>query len=196
MPYNWDNLGDVVSRSYVCGYCGEKISSNRGYYGKTEIAARSVGANRFFAAIYVCHSCSKPTFFQENGYQVPGPVFGSAVKHIPSKEVENLYNEARNCVSVNAYTAASLCLRKLLMNLAISEGAQEGISFVQYIDFLEQEGHITPKNRVWVDHIRKMGNIATHEIKVVTREEAEQLIRFCEMLLKSSFEYPASLPTP
>ena len=190
MSYNWDNIGTLVSISYVCGHCGESISSNSGYYGKYSNGQVPV-------AIYICHSCSKPTFYSfENSYQVPGSPFGAPVKHIQSKEVETLYEEARNCMSVNAVTAVALCLRKLLMNLAVAEGAQEGISFVQYINYLEQEGFVTPKNKAWVDYIRKMGNMATHEIKVVNREEAEQLVLFCEMLLKSNIEYPASLPTP
>lgn len=126
--------------------------------------------------------------------QVPGPAFGEDVKHITSQEVESLYNEARRCMTVNAYTAVALCLRKLLMNLAVAEGAAEGENFIYYIDFLEEKGFVTPRNKGWVDHIRKMGNMATHEICVVEEKEAKNLITFCEMLLKSNIEYPAMVP--
>jgi len=35
-----------------------------------------------------------------------------------------------------------------------------------------------------------MGNEANHEIKVMTRDEAEVVMLFTEMLLKTIYEYP------
>jgi hypothetical protein len=81
------------------------------------------------AYIYICHFCHKPTFFERDGKQTPGPAFGGHVEHVPSKEVEALYDESRNCMKVNAYTAAVMCCRKLLINVAVSEGAKEGLKF-------------------------------------------------------------------
>lgn len=55
------------------------------------------------------------------------------------------------------------------------------------------EGHISAKGKKWVDHIREKGNDANHEIKLISREDAEQLIRFSEMMLRTMYEYLAEV---
>ena len=87
-----------------------------------------------------------------------------------------------------------LC-RKMLMNIAVTEGADEGLKFIEYIDYLSNLGFIPPKGRHWVDHIRKKGNEATHEIALMQEQDAKDLIVFTEMLLKFIYEFP-SLVTP
>lgn len=82
------------------------------------------------------------------------------------------------------------------MNVAVSEGADEGKSFAGYVRYLADEGHIPPKAMTWVDHIRNKGNVANHEIKIMEREDAERLIRFSEMLLRIMYEYPAEVENP
>ena len=42
----------------------------------------------------------------------------------------------------------------------------------------------------WVDHIRKKGNEANHEITLMTDKDAKDLIVFLEMLLKFIYELP------
>jgi hypothetical protein len=178
------------ARRYVCGYCGNALASELGYYATVEDS----GGKLYTGFIYICHFCDKPTFF--DGGQVPGPPFAGNVKYIPSKEVEALYEEARNCMKVNAYTAASMCCRKLLMNIAVSEGAKEGKTFAGYVDYLANEGYLGAKAKVWIDHIRDKGNDANHEIRMMEREDAERLIKFCEMMLKTMYEYPAEAEGP
>jgi hypothetical protein len=112
---------------------------------------------------------------------------------MPSEEVKALYKEARNCMKVNAYTAAVMCCRKLLMNVAVTEGADEGLKFWQYVKYLSDKGHITVNARKWVDHIRDKGNDTNHEIEMMSRQDAEQLIKFSEMLLRTMYEYPAEV---
>jgi hypothetical protein len=46
-----------------------------------------------------------------------------------------------------------------------------------------------------VDHIRTKGNEATHEIVLMTKADAEELIAFTEMLLKFVYEFPAKVPS-
>ena len=50
--------------------------------------------------------------------------FLEIVDRISSNEVKALYEEARDCIKVNAYTATILCCRKLLMNIAVVQGAE------------------------------------------------------------------------
>ena len=57
-----------------------------------------------------------------------------------------------------------------------------------------RQGYVPPNGRAWVDHIRTKGNEANHEIKLMSKADAEELIVFAEMLLKFMFEFPGRLP--
>lgn len=82
------------------------------------------------------------------------------------------------------------------MNIAVSQGAKEGLSFAKYVDHLASNGYVPPNGKTWVDHIRKKGNEATHEIPDMSRDDAVDLITFTEMLLKFIYEFPNRVPTP
>src|SRR5262249_12971361 len=97
-------------------------------------------------------------------------------------------------MTVNAFTAAVLLCRKILMNIAVSKGASEGQQFIEYVEYLEKKGYVPPDGKQWVDHIRQKGNEATHQIKPMWRPDGEDLIRFTEMLLRFVYEFPARLP--
>jgi hypothetical protein len=120
-------------------------------------------------------------------------VFGARVGDIPEKTVEQLYEEARSTTGAGAYTAAVLCCRKLLMHIAVSKGADAGDTFINYVQFLADKNFIPPDAKDWVDHIRKKGNEANHEISIMGKDDAEELLSFCEMLLKVIFEFPAAV---
>jgi hypothetical protein len=49
----------------------------------------------------------------------------------------------------------------------------------------------------WVDRIRTQGNEAAHEIVLKTKEEADEILTFLEMLLKFIYEFPGRVtPSP
>jgi uncharacterized GH25 family protein len=79
------------------------------------------------------------------------------------------------------------------MNLAVQHGAGEGKGFTEYIDFLDAKGYVPPNGKVWVDRIRTKGNEATHEIRLIDQKEAQQILKFTEMLLKFCYEFPSML---
>lgn len=81
------------------------------------------------------------------------------------------------------------------MNIAVAQGASEGKKFIDYVNYLAENGYVPPNGKGWVDHIRKKGNEATHEIIVMTQSDAEELISFAEMLLKFIYEFPSRIPT-
>lgn len=168
------------SRSYVCGFCGHKTASNRGWKTNQEISS-----------IFICTGCNQPTYFDASGTPMPGVAFGESVDHIDEKSVEQIYNEARICTGVGAYTAATLCCRKLLMHVAVDKGAKSGETFAAYIQYLLDHHYLSPDYKDWVDRIRKDGNEANHEIVIKSQEEAERILAFCEMLLKVIYEFPA-----
>jgi hypothetical protein len=143
--------------------------------------------------IHICPHCDEPSYFNRGRIQVPGPIPGNTVAHLPN-ELEALYKEARNCVSVSAHTASVLTCRKLLMNIAVQQGAPEGRRFIEYVEYLAANGFVPPNGQGWVDHIRRKGNEATHEISLMSQEDAEQLISFAEMLMKFIYEFPNKIP--
>lgn len=143
--------------------------------------------------VYICPHCTNPTYFNRAGNQIPGEPFGAAVSGIDEKGIEELYDEARHAYSASCFTAVVLCCRKLLMHLAVNKGAGEGLPFVKYIDFLDAKHFVPPGARPWVDRIRKKGNEANHEIAIMTKPEAEEVLSLCEMLLKILYEFPAKI---
>jgi Domain of unknown function (DUF4145) len=183
----WINAMGVSPISYVCGFCDHFVSSSQGY-----VSENPLPSSLFPGKISICPQCEKPTFI--HGTQIlPECRPGSSVANVPDS-VDRLYNEARACISVSAFTASVLISRKVLMNLAVSNGASQGQNFISYVEFLADRGYVPPNGKDWVDHIRKKGNEATHEIADMTSEDAKDLVSFLEMLLKFMFEFPARVP--
>jgi hypothetical protein len=142
----------------------------------------------------ICPNCTNPTFIDSyNHRQIPSVRFGDNVEGITDKGISALYNQARDCTSLGAYTASALLCRKILMNLAVQHGAVEGKSFLDYIEFLNEKGYVPPNGKGWVDRIRTKGNEATHEIRLIEENEATQILKFTEMLLKLAYEFPSML---
>jgi len=180
MMHRWQNQNDIGPRSFRCKFCDKDVASRMGYFQK-ETNWR----------IYLCPNCARPTFFKGNK-QTPAPLLGYSVRELPDN-INSLYNEIRDCTGINAYTSSVLACRKLLMHIAVEQGAPEGKSFLSYVEFLAEKGFIPPNGREWVDHIRDKGNEANHEIILMSQDDAFDLINFAEMLLKFIYEFPKRL---
>ena len=178
----WNNSYGLGPRRFTCGHCGNLVASVVGYVHDT--------GQQF---IYVCPNCDNPTFYNAKQEPLPGVAFGNSVLHLPPT-IESLYMEARRCTSASAYTASVLLSRKLLMNIGVAQGAEEGKPFIFYVEYLASNGYVPPNGKGWVDHIRKKGNEATHEIILMSDTDAKDLISFAEMLLKFIYEFPNRVP--
>jgi hypothetical protein len=201
IKYNWIGASSVPSKEYRCGHCGHPLASDKAFLSIREGIANH--PHNQTPRIYICHFCTRPTFFDDEGSkQWPGASYGNDVEHISDELVAKLYDEARQCTTTNSYTASVMCSRKLLMHIAVSKGAPSNQSFAQYVDYLATNNYIPVDSRGWVDVIRSKGNEANHEIALMTKEDAEELISFSEMLLKLIYEFPARIrpegesPTP
>ena len=192
------NAYKLNPKTYECGYCGYKVSSDKGM-------CLTQNTDEMAADIYICNNCHLPTLIydikvydafgveREKTYeQIPGVRFGEPIKHLPY-EVDKIFEEARESFSVGAYTAVMLLCRKLLMHVAVDLGAKENKSFLYYVDYFEKEGYISKNAKPWVDKIRKLGNEANHEIMIGNREDAKKIIQFSTMLLKTNYEYPKEI---
>jgi hypothetical protein len=190
IKYEWLDQSRIKAKQFTCGHCGHPLASEKGYKARLQDARNS----DYHPFLYVCHFCTRPTFFDaETRQQWPGASFGNDVLNISDENVQRLYNEARRCITTNSFTASVMCSRKLLMNIAVSKGATKNQSFAKYVDYLSDSNYIPAGSKDWVDHIRSKGNDANHEIAVMKREDAEELISFSEMLLKLIYEFPARI---
>jgi len=176
-------MQSLTSKRYTCGHCGNIVASSLGYFTQPNMQEQ----------IHICPNCNKPTYFDDYGHSLPGVAFGNEVASVPS-EIAVLYKEARVCTSAAAYTASVLLSRKLLMNIAVGLGAEAGKPFISYVEYLATSGYVPPNGKGWVDHIRKKGNEATHEIVIMSEHDAQELISFLEMLLKFIYEFPSKIP--
>jgi len=190
MVAKWDNLQEIEPKSFVCGYCGTKVSSDRGYRGVKQVT-RNHRPDSQPIFIYICSGCKQPVYFDEHFVQHPSSIYGENIENIPKEEIKILYNEARHCSSCGAFSAAVMCCRKLLMHIAVDKGAPENKKFIEYIDYLVDNHYIHDESKEWVDLIRLIGNDANHEIKIMTEKDAKLLIDFISMILKILFDYPA-----
>ncbi len=182
---NWVLINaDLKEQSYVCGYCGKQTGNDRGYNNND-------GTER---SIRICPYCGEPTYLHKSK-QVPGAPYGSEVEHLPDG-VGALYRETRECIKAGLHTASVLSARKLLMHIAVDQGADEGKPFIVYVQYLADNGYVPPHGKGWVDHIRKQSNEANHEIVIKERADAVELVTFLEMLLKFIYEFPAKIPPP
>ncbi len=183
----WPNKTAIGAKSFVCGYCGNRVGPEHGWLARSTV---SPNLGQAAAWVYLCHLCNQPTYFSPDGKQIPAPGYGTHVSAVP-KDLDELYNEARACTAAGANTGAVLLCRKILMNIAVAKGAKEGLRFIEYVEYLSSQGFVPPDGKAWVDHIRTKGNEATHEIALMTPEDAEDLVTFVEGLLRFIYEFPA-----
>lgn len=189
MRAQWNSPNSLTPHRFRCGFCDSNVSSNIGYF-----SGNSLPGEAYAGLLYICPDCEKPSL-RVGSKQYPSAIPGNRVQDVP-QDILNLYQEARNCVGCSSFTGSVLCSRKLLMNIAVGQGAAEGQSFIQYVEYLAGAGYVPPNGKGWVDHIRRRGNEATHEIASMSETDAIELISFAEMLLKFIYEFPARVPAP
>lgn len=173
----WHNIATLTNMDYTCGYCGSQITSNKGYFIEDSNET-----------IYICHKCNGATYFDSSNKQTPGCLYGKKFELSIPKDINDLYNEARACYSVGAYSAVSMCCRKLLMHIAVQCGAKENLKFIEYVNYLDTENYIPKNSKKWVDIIRNKGNETNHEIKISDEKGAQQLIKFIEIIITLIYE--------
>lgn len=189
-PPPW-NATDLSGVDYSCGYCGTHTTPSKGW-----ISSTSENQQGF---ILICTKCNSPTFISRNTLDgsyikvVPAAKMGHTVSGLPP-DVEALYDEARASTSTGAYTGAVLLCRKLLMHVAVEKQAVPGQQFIDYVNYLAQNGYIPPDGKGWLDYIRTKSNEANHEIVLMTPKDADDLISFSEMLLRLVYEFKSRLP--
>ena len=182
MNSEWKDTSELESKSFTCGYCGERISSNIGYYLTNDFHSYRGPSGEGF--IYICHNCNMPTYIDYRN-QVPKNLYGKSFPEeiFPDGKTFQLYNEIRNCYKASAFSSCVLSARKLLMHIAVDCGAKENESFIYYVNYLDENNYIPKNSKGWVDIIRSKGNDATHQIEIFSEKDAKQIINFLEIMI-------------
>lgn len=186
---NWQGLSNQRAHTFTCGHCGSLVGPDKGWgfaRGNKDPAT---------VVTLICPNCNRPSLLTSSGEQAPGPLEGGVVEHVP-RQIDQLYTDARKAAASGAFTSAVLTLRKILMHVAVEHGAEEGGSFVGYVEHLVDNGYLPPGGGGWLDYIRRRANEANHEIVLMAREDATSLLKFTENLLRHVFELPALVPSP
>jgi hypothetical protein len=193
----WMHPGSIGAVDFTCGYCSREVSSNSGWLAQNPDRGQPyAGSLAAYDAFWIalCPRCGNPTYLK-GALQIPAVPFGDAVQHLP-EDIAALYREARDSVGLGNFTAGIMVGRKLLMNVAVRKGAAVGQNFAAFVDHLANTHVITPDMKPWVDEIRKLGNEANHEIAEISQTQAQDLITFLGMLLKSCMSIRVGIKRP
>lgn len=182
-------------RRFACGWCGSDVSSQVGVF-KHEMSypllgmGPMTGPSTFSRDIRVCVTCGGATTFVEKE-QYPGPLLGERFdpkdKSTEVKQIIALYDEACVALSQGGPSCAVLMFRKLLMHIAVEQGAKKGVKFVQYVEHLKDEGVVGKPQHDLATRIKDAGNEENHEVRRATVKEAEDLLDLASLLIRSVY---------
>lgn len=174
----------IPSVRITCGWCDSIISPNKGYVVRSNsVHSQEIGY------IYICPNCNQIILYNNYQHKVfPLCKFGKNINKLPEK-VSTIYNEIRECYSIGAFTSIGLLGRKLLMHVAVQEGAEEDKNFVFYVNYLNDNGYVPKKSKHLLEFLRNQGNDANHDVIVLKKDEAEKIISFIELILTFMYEY-------
>ena len=176
---------DVV---FQCGSCEINVSA------KEMIGIFNEKNNRI-GLICLCPICRRPTHFEDTSLgltaQIPPPIPGKENPYL-SDTIKVVYREARNCMSVKAYTATAMLIRKLIMLIAIDKGDEwkPKKPFVSYLSYLFENGKLGNESANWVKDLKEQGDKANHLECQITQSTAERLLTAIEVVL--SYLYTCS----
>lgn len=146
-------------------------------------------------AWYLCTTCRRPSVLDE-GLVQPGSRPLRTPRGLPAIDA-SIWEEARSCLGVYAYSATVMLCRKLLLHIAVEKGLpakdkrNRAPSYMDAVKHLESAGVITRDMREWVDEIKDIGNDANHELTPIFEAQARDVATFTEQLLILAYEMRA-----
>lgn len=121
----------------------------------------------------------------------PHPLPQPSDERIPEHIRKDL-DEAKICLSVNAYRACAVMARRAIQSACIDKGADKNKKLEKQIEELAQNGIITKDLKEWADVVRWVGNDAAHpDTQDVTREDAEDILNLSEEFMHVIYVAPA-----
>ena len=183
----WEKLKvrDRIDKAFICPYCNVRVRAT----SDARISDGQTGLILYH--IFKCPQCHMPVTISREGIVIPPTQFLPFEDiHFLPNQIGKMYKECRKAFQCECYYSVVMVARSLLMHIAADKGAESGLKFVQYIDFLVTQGYIAPQGRPWVEKIRALGNQFIHELDEATQNEAEKAIVFISQLLKNVYELP------
>ena len=171
----------------ICGHCNNNISL------RVFASYRNEYTKNYVYYTGQCPYCEKPIIYDNlNKTSIPYASIHEKINFLPD-DIEILYNEIKNSFSIGSYTCCVIAARTLMANVAVEQGAAPGKSFVDYVNYLQDNCLPAKTNNAWVDKIRELGNNSTHKLAIGTKEHAELSIKFIIAILKNVYEFPNSI---
>lgn len=172
----------------VCPYCGKEVAAQI----HIEITSGHFSETRHRFDVVECPACMRPIIMDmDNDCSFPPALPFENVKNLP-EIVQVVYDECRKACGSGCHTASVLLARTLLNHVAVDQGAEENLPFKAYVDYLV-ENYMPPKSKTWVDSIRSLANESVHDLEIMKKDDAYQIIKFAMYLLKYIYELPNEL---
>ncbi len=163
----------------TCGHCDAPTNF--------AIVALCRRTNQIPQGVAVCPACHGVNIVEDGKPQIPASRPGKYVEGLP-EDVAAAWREARASLGAGAPTAAEHMCRKILVHIAVANGAKEGVPFKAAVEHLLATGVITSQWKPWVDKIRDNGNEAAHDLAPVPQERARLTLEFTQQLLQLVYE--------
>ncbi len=123
----------------------------------------------------------------------PAPDIERAPEFTPEQAAHD-FEEAASCLRTGNYKAASIMARASL-EAAVKSLEAKGNNLKEKINDLAARHIITPDLADWAHEIRTIGNNAAHDGTPHTKQDAEDIIDFAEMLYIYLFTLPGRIKT-
>lgn len=149
-----------------------------------------------FYSIRTCDRCGNPVYFIKMGDELKDyyPKRTPQTDKSVSTEIADDYKESVKCFDVGALKASVVMSRRVIQSSALERGIKKG-KLRDQIDELHAKKLIPDSVKEWAHEIRLTGNIGAHPdedlLQDVTKDDAEELIRFVEEYLNYVYVMPA-----
>ncbi|MEW1587206.1 DUF4145 domain-containing protein [Micromonospora vinacea] len=187
--------GDVRELPIICYIC--EVPTISEICGQARVHDSDIGwEEETLLSLVKCRRCGDVMLFkQERALYPKGDPFGWSQPErlfpwqesvlsleIPS-QLRAEHQQARKCLTVNAYTATVVMVRRILEGACMEHGIQER-TLVLALQKMEERQIIDGQLIEWSGALRVLGNEAAHYTgKAVTREDAEDAIALAEAFL-------------
>lgn len=184
--FNYNNL------NLKCGNCNSRFSLKNYPYASVMGVQNDQTAIIYFA-IAGCPSCNWITVnILETGYPrslILNPdIKSELLNKIKEPYLKQLFEEFSNCFTLGLNSAFTLLARKILMHIAVSEGADKNKSFKYYAEYINSENLLGKKWDKHIVAIEELGNSENHEIKIASTEELKLVKAIIIKLLENIYE--------
>lgn len=194
---NCGTLQLIVDNYLFSGYCDKNQDSSHGgcfYYGTPQNYL-----NNFDEIAFICSNqeCGKMSINKLSGnpfYNIAKLgsnelIVLSILKEQKEEILLNLIKEYYFALILKHNSAATLLARKILMHFAFILGCEEkNKKFIEYVDYIQQDGTLGKKWNKKIDLIRTLGNEENHKLKIASNEELEVIKILMSELINSHFK--------